>query len=456
MIVQVIRRWMRLQTGRSSGSLGIVLHTSCLNYGVDQLKGLSELGCRLILPDNVYWELKLLTASKTYFGARAKALLKSDLRICRVSWDLEQLYLTGRDGLSRSELYNGTLLFLFGDLNKQDEFLLNVCELDNSHILIHSDWDLSQKPVICRLNLLRGCTYRQAVPLSRPVEMPELSRLTDIRCVSSVGSDRVRGHEFVWTGKGGSYSWIYTHENYGGKYFKIYLQAAQTGSTGQKLENLERFVRERPITCAGTPEMLLYTGDNTILGYGMPALLGRPLGDYSESRWVGKTPEQIGRILENLMCLLLELHLRGILVNDLSYNNILISRDDMVYIVDFDTVQFREYPGGAITELYRHPEIRRGGELEDLRQPRHEYFSLAVLLFQCLMYDDPLYGNSATWTSCKFSLGEKTEYDGEVNRDVWDSWTERSPVLRRMFTEVFQFRRDHSIGAWYRGLSENG
>ena len=455
MIAQVVRRWMRLEAGRDREPLGVVLHTGCLNYEVEQLRQLARMGCRLILPDNVYWEIQLLTGSRTYYGTRAKALLSGDPEVIRAPWDLEQLYLSGGDGLSRGELYQGRLLFLFGDLNKQDEFLDNVCELDNCHILIHSDWNFVKMPVICNLNSFRGFSYRRTIPLSRSVSMPEVSRLTDIRCVSPLGTSRIQGYEFGRTNLCGSYSQIYTHRDYAGKYFKIYRKAAQTGTAGRKLEAMVRYVQESPITCAGTPQMLLYAGEEEILGYCMPVLPGVKLAEYSENEWEGKKPEQIGLVLENLMRLLLELHLRGILVNDLSYNNILVSRDDMVYIVDFDTVQFRGYPGGAITELYRHPQIRRGGEWEDLRQPRHEYFALAVLLFQCLMYDDPLYGNCATWSSCKFELGDKTEYDTNVNRNVWETWNERSPVLRRMFTEVFQFRRDYSIGAWFRGLSEN-
>ena len=305
MIVKVIGRWMRLPSARDNKPLGIVLHTGCLNYETDQLQQLMEMGCRLILPDNVFWEIQLLTTSKTYYSTRAKTLLEEKPGICRVPWDLEQLYLPGQGGLSRRKLYDGTMLFLFGDLNKQDEFLQNVRDLEDSHILIHSDWELIKTPVVCSLDMVRGGSYRRVIPLSEPVAMPELSRLTGIQCVGSVASSKFCGYEFEKTSINGNYSIIYTHEAYRGKYFKIYRNAAQTGSVCRKLEALECYVRERPIPKAATPEALLYTEDGTILGYGMPVLEGHPLGIYSDNRWPGKTPEQIGKIIQDLMIQLL-------------------------------------------------------------------------------------------------------------------------------------------------------
>ncbi len=454
MIAREIERWLRLHSRRSGKPLGVVLHTSCLNYDTEQVRQIAQMGCRLVLPDNVFWELELLKGSKTAYGTKARKLLELNEKVCRVGWDLEQLYLPNLGGLIRSDLYDGTMVFLFGDLNKQDEFLKQVCPMERCHILLHADWEMEDRPVICSLNSVRDCSYREAVGLSKSVDVSPLFKLTEIRCYCGGSSRTISGRDFVKTGMYGSYSRIYTHNAYPGRYFKIYKEKAQTDTSAQKLRELMQYVRKKPIAFAAFPEALLVTENNMIVGYGVPIRHGRPLREYCERRWNGKSPEQIAAIIKELLLELLELHLHGILVNDLSNNNILVSGNDTVHFVDCDSMQFKSYPGGAITELYRHPQISRGTELRELRQPRHEYFALAVLLFQCYVSGDPLYGENANWTNSKFEFGENL-YDGaNVNEDLWENWKGLTDVLRRMFSDVFLLRRDYSIGAWYRGLSE--
>jgi hypothetical protein len=421
---------------------------------MEQLRKIAQTGSWLILPDNVFWEIELLKGSKTVYGTKARKLLEMSENICRVGWDLEQLYLPKLGGMIRSDLYDGPMLFLFGDLNKQDEFLKQVCPMEHCHILLHTDWELGDRPVICELNSVRGCSYREAVGLSKSVDLPALSRITRIRCLCSGNVRTISGRDFVKTDMYGSYSRLYTHNAYPGRYFKVYKQKAQTDTSARKLRELMQYARKKPIAFAAFPEALLVTGDDMILGCGIPIRQGQPLRIYCERRWKGKTPEQVASILRELLTALLELHLHGILVNDLTSNNILISGNDMVHFVDCDSMQFKCYPGGAITELYRHPKINRGTELLELRYPLHEYFALAVLLFQCYVSGDPLYGENANWTNSKFLFGENLNNRADVNEALWENWMELPAVLRRMFSDVFLQRRDYSIGAWCRGLSE--
>ena len=190
----------------------------------------------------------------------------------------------------------------------------------------------------------------------------------------------------------------------------------------------------------------------------MPKCEGSALRDYVLTGWKGHDLELI---LKRLILLLLELHNLHIIVNDLSGNNILIDDSDHVSIVDCDSFQLLHYPGGAVTEIYRHPEISSQHFRDSLREPRHEYFAFAVLVFQCLFYDIPLRQRQDTaedielnWTNASFPLDVITgpEQAKKANPDILRLWEQQPEAIRRIFSDEFLFRGDHSLGAWIRAL----
>lgn len=456
MIAQVMARWMKLKRELHGRQIAVVLDTSCLNFETQTLRQVCAMGFELLLPDNVYWELRLLTQSRMHFSQRAREITERFDGAHRVSWDLEQLYAPAFGGISRSALYDGILVFLFGDMNKQDEFLQQVCPMRDSYILLHTDWDGNESPVVCDLNHLRGCSYRQAIYLPAPLPGPEFASLSGLYVVDAYGNCVMSGADFRKTGESGRYSQIYTHSTYPDRLFKVYRQCVYTGHNRDKLVAMERFIRNHPISCAAFPESLLLTYQMEVLGYAMPAFRGDTLYCYCDNGWAEVTPVQKSKIILNLMLHLLELNIHGILVNDLSNNNILVSRDAQVFFVDCDSFQFRNYPGGPITEIYCHREIDPHRADEKLHMPRHEYFSLAVLLFQCFLLDDPLFGETAKWCEDRFPLNKYGGSDVPVNAVLLENWKQLDPKLRSMFCDSFSFRRDFSIGAWLRALEYKG
>ena len=145
-------------------------------------------------------------------------------------------------------------------------------------------------------------------------------------------------------------------------------------------------------------------------------------------------------------------------VNDLSFNNVLIDTKDNVGFVDCDSFQITNYPGGGITKIYQHPEISDAEFSTKLREPRHEYFALAVLLFQCIFGDEPLRqvqfafdDTELNWNTATFPL-QIDDYSNKSNKSIQAIWFKQPRELRKAFFDEFTFRQDISIGSWTRIL----
>lgn len=463
-ICHKVTQWWETHYELRGKPLTLVLHTSCVNFSSRCFQYFQKMGFKLLLPNSVFWELKLLQRSKNY-SLQADALLE-----CApvASWDLEELYMDA-EGHARHSLTNidGSLLFLFGDMNKQDEFLTHVADIANSYILVNPRWahdDARQH--VCRLRDMRQCAYRDVIPLTPGQDVENIRSQSEIHCCS-LDDVRISGLDFCPTNQCGAYSQIYTHPQFPKHLFKIYRKTepyvfyAQCGTYARKLrfmqDNCPQSPLEIPREYFALPEHLLMNDRQQILGYSMPAFRGKPIRELIATGWAGKTQKDMNQILENLLLRMLELHTSHVLINDLSSNNILVDDDNQVYLVDCDSFQYYEYTGGAITRMYQHRELSSVDSRIHLREPRHEYFSLAVLLFQCLILDEPIpahyYSNTyPNWSKMSFPL----EVDGgrfeDVNAAVVYNWTLLTREMRRLFCDEFHFRSDNSIGAWLRVL----
>lgn len=450
MIDQVISRWRRLRPELSGMVVGLVLHTSCLNYEISSFRRLAEAGFRMLLPNNVYWELRMMTRSETKYAKRAAYFLEEAERT--LPWDLEDLYRLGAvaDTLcSKSEV----LLFLFGDLNKQDEFLANVQPLDGCYILISHDWNWNGRKIVCDLNRSRNGAYRSTIAMTPSAEAPELSGLQMLLCWDKDGKCTATcGTDYRKTDLCGTYSILYAHPQYPDSLFKIYRARAYDGAFAQKLLQMQAFAWRFPSRYAAFPNLILETTEGDVVGYSMADFQAVPLRVHINNGWEGKTLRDMEQILSELFLMLLELHTRHMLVNDLSYNNILVDRENQVYLVDCDSFQYYDYAGGAMTAIYRHWQLDPMKSGQELHMPLHEYFALAVLLFQFFIGGDPLFESDPDWSKQTFMLDEEGCNCEMVNECLWENWKTLEPKHRKMFVDIFKFREVRSIGAWIRLL----
>lgn len=439
----------------------MVLHTSCVNYPSEILRSVAQLPIPWIISESVYYELRLLSDS-VHFGAAARLILErvrrsiwKNVRYLRKDWDLEQFYECCREPVSPEGICTGTWLFWFGDLNKQDEFLWNVRWMPKQYILALKDWKCSA----CDNRVFPVNERRKTrVRCSQPLSPGFVVNRSDLKLRDHPGAKRFSGSELEPTGKAGNYADICTSGRYPGKLVKVYQNRAYDGNHVRKLMQLERLWEIWQPQNLALPEKLLYVREDTVAGYTMQVCDGRPIRHYMRLAWKG---QDLKKVFRSLLLLLLELHTQRILVNDLSFNNVLVDENGAVSLVDCDSFQVFHFPGGGITDIYRHPTIPPGCERFELRDPRHEYFALAVLLFQCLFCGDPLLqyqGRSddrqLNWNNARFPLDIA---DGGLNlpkpnAEILRAWNRQPKHLQKLFADEFHFRRDHSIGSWIKYL----
>ena len=481
MIREVLMFWRSLDNTRDLGRLGIVLHTSCVNYSVQELNELWELSRNWILPGNVYMELQLLRRSEL-FGKKADFLLERGreypTRMNGRNWDLESFYRDCAEPISPRSVWRGDLLFLFCDLAKQDEFVRRVRPEKGLYILLCDSWSPSRCNADGHWTAVRSLsgdaadTKRRVAQLTPFVKTPAFDDKNDAEIEFRTDSgEKIPRSEFRAvgeSGKSGSYAKLYICGRFPEKYIKGYKKnLAADGSRVEKLQNLRQVgnipqFQKMPLAL---PTELLYDNRERCRGYVMKKCAGDKLKfmlDRGDPRLADGASFQ--RILANLFLLILELHSFHILINDLSYNNILIDEDNRVSLVDCDSFQIMRYPGGPMTDYYRHPDLKIERDDLDLKDPAHEYFALSALLYQILVgVDNPVCRKRTeeadlNWENAKFPLDvQRIVIDKgvrlQVDQDVRENWNSLPDAARRLFADEFHFRRTASVGAWLRALN---
>lgn len=453
MIYECLKNW-KICNIQQAVYTQVVLHTSCVNYKIEDLKNVFSLNFQFIVPTDVFYELRLLIKSKI-FGIKARYILEHT-RTSKINWDLSNIYVNSNELVQYSSISDGPLIFVFGDLNIADEFLKYSLNAKDIYVFLPPEnWScISGTPVIMNLETVKKYHLRITKPLVRGKKIPKLQEQ------SCVYKNRrydfpIVGNQFIPTGKCGSNAYIYTCDVLPGAYVKGYKNLSMIETQREKLQLLQEFgLRVSTVNCA-FPIDLLYDNPSSIVGYSMKPIQGKLLREYLVSGWTG---HDLGKILEQLMLLLLELHTMHIQVNDLSFNNILIDNNDNIGLVDCDSFQITSYPGGGITKIYQHPEIMEKDFSAKLHDPHHECFALAVILFQCLFGDEPLRqvqnasdDTELNWENANFPLKIDAR-SSDANKNIQGIWFNQPREIRKAFYDEFTFKQDISIGSWIRLL----
>jgi cellulose biosynthesis protein BcsQ len=104
----------------------------------------------------------------------------------------------------------------------------------------------------------------------------------------------------------------------------------------------------------------------------------------------GITWEFLLRTATNLASVVGALHERGYVIGDLNENNVLVSNTALVTLVDCDSMQVPTVSGATFyctvgSSEYTPAELQHADFADVKRQPYHDAFGLAVLIFQLLM-----------------------------------------------------------------------
>lgn len=207
-------------------------------------------------------------------------------------------------------------------------------------------------------------------------------------------------------GKGGEGSVYFTKES--DSVVKIYAEDRLTSDRRDKLKEMVGNDPDIPGMC--WPQAMVYNLDEEWVGYLMPKGRGqrlaetaiRPGRDNENLTKLGWTRKSLATIAANIASAFRQMHEKGILMGDISPFNILVDRDCSVSFVDCDSYQYGDHPCPVASMLYVPPEVHRemkamgGGEFGFTRTLEHENYSLAVLLFETLMFGKAPYESRNT------------------------------------------------------------
>lgn len=473
MLVHALRNFVASRPyGERGKKWALVLHTSCVCYGEDDLREAAKMPeFYWIVPDNVRCELRLLREESRFPKFRRNATrILNKAQQSSVEWDLEDLYLPyEKSGLSRplwvpSDICSYSMIFAFGNPLKEAEFLRRTPNWPGDYyILFIKTWNPDEIGAhIEKIEIAKDYPLIQPKVIT-PATQKTLPDDTETYYLElSSGKERIRGSDLdseKCVGKGG-YAQIYPVPGHPDLVLKFYTYAPLDAVFQQKLRCMMVYGQAWKNVPVMFPVALLTNANGAVVGYAMRKAQGVTLKELLDFRWREKrradgsfVSHEPDVILRNLTLLLIELHSLGFIVNDLSYFNIIVDEQDRVYLVDTDSFQMCDYPGGQMTPYYRHPCVK-GNLHATLRDPVYEYFAYAVLQQQCYtgLYNplgdppDRREGDpEPDWNNTPFDP-ERNYPDSAL--EIWNDPEVRG--YRRGMRGEFTFKHDLSFGAWLR------
>lgn len=446
-----IRLWRRENPAWRTGPVALVIHTSCVNYAMEDLKELEHEGLAWMLPKDVFHELSLLTQSgiKAY-REKAKYLLNhasgcggAKGRSC--TWELQDLY---QRGMYPKDIWTGSVIFVAGDMTFQRELMECLSPAwDKQYILVQREWSClnyrKESPGVMSLEKARNIQVGKVHPLNPQVPAPDFFSRSYVRFKNGQ-SIAISELKDVGMASGG-YADIRSD---GHQLYKCFKSHALDGERLNKLEILCESYGSLTQIHMAAPYKIMYDEQGRAVGFSMPKMPGKSLYDIHMGRMSGYDQK---KVLKNLALLLLELHNMHILVSDLSMCNVLVGANNEVYLVDCDSVQIMGYPGGYVTPEFQHRDLGHQNPETSLRQPRHESFSFAVIsfLYTFSAFEVPKVGagdGEENWCTARFAMGMQ-ENMGAPNR-IYKQWLDTPQTVRAAYLREFNFQGASSIGHW--------
>jgi cellulose biosynthesis protein BcsQ len=232
-----------------------------------------------------------------------------------------------------------------------------------------------------------------------------------------------------------------------------------TDTSYERTVKLLAMLLNPPTNPADTPEHLSFAwpidrildDDGTCLGFLMPYIdpshnspLSRLINPKARRELArGITWEFLLRTATNLASVVGALHEGSYVIGDLNESNVLVSNTALVTLVDCDSMQVPTVSGASLRCMVGNSEYTPA-ELQDVnfaevdRQPYHDAFGLAVLIFQLLM--EGRHPFAGTW----LGPGEPPSLEARIATGDWpyestmDSRPPRSALPLAMLPPVLQ------------------
>jgi len=237
---------------------------------------------------------------------------------------------------------------------------------------------------------------------------------------------------------------------------KIYAPGRLSGRAAEKLRHLTR--RELPVPGVCRPLELVFDQRGDVAGCVMERARGLKLQTslFLPHR---KFPRWDRRDLCDLCLTILErfqgLHDQGVLMGDVNPGNFMVESPSSVFFVDVDSYQTEGHPCPVGYDQFTPPELQGKPFGELMRQPAHEHFSVAVLLFMIFMLGRHPYsrkGGGAPAENIRkgtFPYPYGVEFDYEVPEGGWEQrWVALSDGVKRAFHDCFARGARLSLSRW--------
>lgn len=146
-----------------------------------------------------------------------------------------------------------------------------------------------------------------------------------------------------------------------------------------------------PHTSIAWPRERLYDSTGNFVGYTMPAVKGAVLllkafNPAERARTFATFPwRHLHQTAINLAQTVNAIHARGYVIGDLNESNIMLFPTTLITLIDTDSFQVQRYPCPVGKPEYTPPELQGKNLRIVQRAVEHDYFGLAVLIFQLLM-----------------------------------------------------------------------
>lgn len=216
-----------------------------------------------------------------------------------------------------------------------------------------------------------------------------------------------------------------------------------------------------------TPQDLLYDANNNFCGFTMYKAGGKSLQTsifqpkLFKTIFPNWTKVELTKLALNILEKIKILHSNDILVGDINPYNINIVDYNEIYFLDTDSFQIDKFPCPVGTIDFTPPEIQGVNYTNFIREKKHEYYSIATLLFMIYLPGKHPYSRSGGGEKQEniknhdfvFPLGDE---DMEATpKGQWEAiWYNLPFDLRQSFYNVFKLNMRYPLDHWIELLSK--
>jgi hypothetical protein len=244
---------------------------------------------------------------------------------------------------------------------------------------------------------------------------------------------------------------------------KVYFADQLTSTRREKLDlMLSRSIRIRGVCW---PSEIVTTPQGGFVGYLMPKGAGKILKTaiFAKKLLLRNFPlwtrDQLNQLAITILETIESLHRLNVFIGDINAQNILVSDERTIFLVDLDSAQVEGFPCPVGTDTFT-PAHRQGQRWSDfLRSSEDELFAVTTLLFMILFPGNAPYTSQGGGDAAenirahRFAYGRNAE--GRPPVGVWQFiWSHLRRDLQEDFTDVFQLDKRIPIGALIKHLRQ--